>query len=191
MVESGAESAATDAETQYAELLPFLAFRWRQNNVLPQTAAVSTVQVVVELISIVVYVTTGNCIPIYTIVLGAFGPVLLGNALVNAVAGNARITQTSALLRSAALSLKRLIVAVEATQPATPAGDRIARRVASHVAVLSELAEVRGAETRLLGTPVTGGLSRRLLVGTLTVVFASWTVLRATGVTVTLQNLSK
>ncbi|KAI9026978.1 ClpP/crotonase-like domain-containing protein [Hyaloraphidium curvatum] len=188
MVDAGTESAATDAETQYAELLPFLACRWRQDNVLPQSAALSVVIIVTELTAIIVYVTTGSCIPIYAVLFGAFGLVILGVALTNAVVGNARITQTSALLRSAALSLRRLIVAAEAAQPPTPASDRLARRIASHVAVLSELAEVRGAEARLLGAPVTGGLARRLLAGTLTACFAAWTVLRATGVTVTIQN---
>ncbi|KAI9003796.1 hypothetical protein DFJ74DRAFT_713317 [Hyaloraphidium curvatum] len=64
---TAAEDDLPDRETWYATLVPLLATRWRQDAILPQMAALAAVFYGIEAVAIVVYVTTGNCIPAYTL----------------------------------------------------------------------------------------------------------------------------
>ncbi|KAI9005577.1 hypothetical protein DFJ74DRAFT_712619 [Hyaloraphidium curvatum] len=153
--------------------------------VLPQMAASAAVIIATELVGIVVYVSTGVCIPAYTLGVAGLGLIVMGYVLTNAVVGNARIAHLgSAPLR---LALPPEAPLLPRILPALAGRERLARRLAAHAAVLDRIADVRGAGARLLGAPVTAGLARRLLAGGLTAGFAAWTVLRATGVAVTMQ----
>ncbi|KAI9026720.1 hypothetical protein DFJ74DRAFT_752193 [Hyaloraphidium curvatum] len=170
-------------ESWCADLVPLLASRWKQDVVLPQWAVMAGIFFGTEAIAIIIFVTTGNCLPLYTFAQVLTGLFVLMYALLNASFGNARITGTAALLRSASLSLARLELAVP--DPHAP----LARRIAAHRAVLGELLEVHveGAGVRLFGTRVTAGLARKVVAATATALFAVWTVFRALGVVLTME----
>ncbi|KAI9003800.1 hypothetical protein DFJ74DRAFT_774504 [Hyaloraphidium curvatum] len=184
VAEEGVEEGdAKGCESWYATLMPLLASRWRQDAMLPQLAALTGVYFGTEAVAIIIFITTGNCVPAYTLALLLTGCGVFASPLLNAAFGNARITQTATLLRQASLSLGRLeLCCTEAQQP-------LARRIAAHSRVLRDLEEVHldGAGVRLFGARVTGSLARRIAAAALTVMFAAWTVLRAMGVVLTMD----
>ncbi|KAI9009208.1 hypothetical protein DFJ74DRAFT_687365 [Hyaloraphidium curvatum] len=189
MLARGKEDSLLDARAEelYGELLPAIFTKWRANYLFRVSVWLTLAIFVCESICIVVSVALGSCIPTVTIALVAAGFYLLILELVNTSILNNQANDVSELCVSAARSLKKLIVAAE-RDPALRTTNVIGR-IASHIAMLQSYADTDAYKSRLFGVQVTMGFVRTLVVTSLTVCLGLWTILRGSGVFVTIETV--
>lgn len=129
----------------------------------------------------------GSCVTAGTLGLLAMGFYALLLELVNTSVVNSGTDEISALWISTSRSLKRLLLEVE-RDPVLQATN-IKAQIASHDAFLLSFADTSPYKARIFGVQVTMGLVRTLVVTAFTVGLGLWSILRGSGVYVTMESV--
>ncbi|KAI9014321.1 hypothetical protein DFJ74DRAFT_289129 [Hyaloraphidium curvatum] len=209
MVDTGKEDLAGGrVEEFYGELLPRLAAKWKSNvsfNVLVWVLLViyacEAVCLVINVVShrlrfrvrltghlsIFLRQALGSCIPACQIALLVTTTFLLLMELLTTSLFNGQTSDVSVLCTSAARSLKTL--AVRAVRDPSLRTSGVPARLESHAALVLSYADTEAYRARLFGAQVSFAFVRTLAVTVLTAVLGLWSILRGSGVFVTMESV--
>ncbi|KAI9022051.1 hypothetical protein DFJ74DRAFT_671437 [Hyaloraphidium curvatum] len=129
----------------------------------------------------------GMCIPLW-IVIGFVILIVLFSLtdLVNLSISNDQIEDVVQLYSSARRQIRELVVTTRTTDPAKR---EAVQALVAHSELLDSYLEIRSIKAKVFGFEVSFGMVRNVVVSGATVLIALWTVLRAAGVTFTMQTV--
>ncbi|KAI9034246.1 hypothetical protein DFJ74DRAFT_10963 [Hyaloraphidium curvatum] len=139
-------------------------------------------------VAIVIFIATGNCIPLFTVIFALVFVWMTFNDLLHLPVANAQIDAVATLYAGARQALHSLL-AQAAKLPPHPDRAAVAEQVLGHARLLQTFEEVGRLRATFVGVPVTWGLAKTFLVTMLTLAIGLWSVLKGAGVAFTVQSV--
>ncbi|KAI9030489.1 hypothetical protein DFJ74DRAFT_656808 [Hyaloraphidium curvatum] len=182
---AGKDRGDVDMRSTYMVLHADLLANWRHGHRGGLfTGAITITLILPALVAAALYVASGLCIPAWTLVMSAYGLLMLLIELRGVATWNSQIDSVAVEYASAAREIREMLAS-----PALLPGIE-ARKASEHAAVLEGYvsSEGRDAHARFMGFVVDFGSIRVLVVTVATVTFGLWGVLRSLGVGVTMNS---
>ena len=143
--------------------------------------------VAIYVIVIIITVASGNCIPLYTITHILFFTLRLVIDLASLASGNAEIDDITRLYRDTQIELKEMLASLE-SDPASKQDSAIANRLRDHDLLISGYLQVDHLRAKFFGRVVDYSAIQSALATFASVAVALWSILRASGGSITVQT---
>jgi hypothetical protein len=185
-LESG-EIQTLPRDEEYLDLHAALGFIWTTRmHAARNMRAMFSIALVVELIiNPIITIAVSGCVPAWTLVSSLWVVLLMLKELFETAMGNAEVETLSKLYRSAAAEIRLCLL--RAPFLGSPNALEMRDSVRAHVDILDSLAVERDHTARFLGFVVSFGSLRSLLVTSLTVLVALWSIMRGFGLRLTIE----
>ncbi|KAI9015969.1 hypothetical protein DFJ74DRAFT_249495 [Hyaloraphidium curvatum] len=147
-----------------------------------------SIEVVSEVVTLVIFVSTGNCIPICLVLLFVFYAVAYSFHLADLAVRNGMISAVTDVYRSARREIHELLVD-SATLARNAGRVQLEHALLMHSELLASFCEADRMQGKILGIRVDQSTPRRALATLITLCVGLWTILRSSGTFLTTDNV--